>query len=110
MTAAATAPQILYKPGAYLLHFCTPLGDPNRPRACARHYCGSSKSVGYRLIQHTRSEGFGHIVHVANQLGIPWIVVRVQYTDTIAEAVALERKWKRNGHHETRCPICRGDA
>lgn len=27
-----------------------------------------------------------------------------------AEAVAIERRWKRNGHHESRCPICRGLA
>jgi len=45
-------------------------------------------------------------VHAANNAGIIWIVARIEYTDTVAEAVALERKWKRAGHHDRRCLIC----
>ena len=101
------APEVRYKPGVYLLHFMQPLGDPSRPRCSASHYCGFSKSVGYRLRQHDRSEGFGNIVHIANALGIQWIVAHIVYTDTVAEARALEKQWKRNGHHDNRCPICR---
>lgn len=103
----ATAPEIKYRPGAYLLHFCQPLGDPTRPRACARHYVGASKSVGYRIDQHNRSEGCGHIVHIANQKGIIWCVAYIQYTATAKEAFDLERRWKRNGHHADLCPICK---
>ena len=94
------------RPGVYLLHFCQPLGDPSRARCSASHYCGSAKSVSKRLAQHERNIGFGSIVHAANRLGIIWIVAHITYTDTIAEAVALERKWKRAGHHDRRCPIC----
>ena len=102
-----TAPEIRYKPGVYLIHFLHPIGDPNRPRSCARHYTGASKSIGFRIDQHHRSEGFGNLVHVANDLGIIWCVAYVQYTATAKEAFALEKRWKRNGHHEARCPICR---
>ena len=104
-----TAPEIRYRPGAYLLHFLTPLGDPSRPRCSARHYCGASKSVGYRIDQHNHSKGFGNLIHIANDRGIQWIVVHIVYTATAKEAFDLEKQWKRNGHHEDRCPICRAN-
>lgn len=102
-----TAPEIKYRPGAYLLHFLQPIGDPARPRACARHYSGASKSVGFRIDQHNKNEGHGNLVHVANALGIIWCVAYVEYTATSEEAFRLEKRWKRNGHHDDRCPICR---
>lgn len=106
-SAPATAPEIKYAPGVYTIHFCTPIGDPNRPRAFARHYVGAAKSVGFRIDQHNRSAGFGNLIHIANARGIPWIVASVTYTDTASAAFALEKRLKHNGHHADRCPICK---
>lgn len=101
------APEIKYRPGAYLIHFLQPIGDPDKPRSYARHYTGASKSVGFRINQHNNNQGFGNLIHVANALGIQWIVAQVVYTTTAKEAFQLEKRWKRNGHHDDRCPICR---
>lgn len=99
-------PLIERRPGTYLLHFCQPLGDPDRPVAYAQHYCGSAKSIAQRIEQHRRSVGHGAIVHAANARGIIWIVARIVYQDSVQDAVELERRWKRASHLRRRCPIC----
>lgn len=100
-------PLIECRPGTYLLHFCEPLGDASRPQACARHYCGSAKSVAQRIEQHKRSVGKGAIVHAVNERGIIWCVANIVYFPDVAGAVALERRWKRAGHLRRHCLICK---
>lgn len=90
----------------YLLHFERPLGDPDRPRASAQHYIGwtNGVSVDDRISAHRKGRG-AVITRAAMRQGIEMHLVK-----TWPGTPNQERRAKKNGHFERRCPICKGDG
>lgn len=84
----------------YLLHFSSPLGDPGRPRMSARHYLGWAADLDTRLAEHRNGAG-ARITAAAVRAGI-----ELTCTWTAPGTKNDERRLKRNGHHERRCPAC----
>ena len=85
----------------YLLHFDAPLGNPDNPRAQARHYLGWAARLDRCALQHMQGKGAA-ITRAAVERGIGFVVARTWSGDR-----SLERKLK-NRHEAPRlCPICR---
>lgn len=96
------------KPGTiYLLHFDRALGDPERPRAGARHYLGwaNGEGVESRVERHRGGTG-AKIVRALVEQGGDFEVVW-----TRPGTRNDERRLKRTGHFADRlCPVCRQES
>lgn len=87
----------------YLLHFDEAVGNE---RHRAQHYIGYTDDVKRRMWQHSNGIGFGRLVHVARERGIPFALARVWP----AGDRVLEKRLKRRHEHKVLCPICSGEA
>ena len=77
----------------YLIHLDTPI-------AHAKHYVGYAEDVDRRLAEHRSSTG-ARLLAVANQLGIPFRIVRTWVGDR-----NFERRLKNRKNTPRYCPIC----
>lgn len=84
----------------YLIHFETPIGDPNNPHGQAQHYLGSTDDLAERLRQHEHGNG-ARLMAAVTKRGIGWRCVR-----TWEGGRALERRLKARKNHPRLCPVC----
>ncbi|WP_205704062.1 hypothetical protein [Candidatus Chloroploca sp. Khr17] len=84
----------------YLLHFETPLGNPDNPRAMASHYIGWAHDLAGRMRDHRSGHGAA-LTRAANERGISYQVVATWPGDR-----ALERWIKLRKCAPRLCPIC----
>ncbi len=86
----------------YLLHFDAPLGDSSRPHMSAQHYLGFADDVAARIAEHQAGRGAAITAAcVARGIGL-------RHVATFDGDRTAERRAKRNGHFERRCPVCKG--
>lgn len=83
----------------YLLHFDRPMGR-------IQHYIGLTRRdrLGLRMFEHC-GEHASAITSRATRLANPFTLAAV----FPAESAADERRIKKAGHYNERCPVCRGD-
>ncbi len=88
-------------PVVYLLHFTSPLGNPDNPRGQAMHYVGQSTALAARLEAHRLGHGAAIMAACARK-GISWICVRTWNDGTSERAIKAL-------HNAPRlCPVCNG--
>lgn len=83
----------------YLLHIIPPSG-------VTTHYFGIARSdqVMQRLARHFSGRGSRHLARVLKE-GASVTLARTWPNASFEQ----ERRFKRNGHYEFHCPVCRGD-
>lgn len=83
----------------YLIHFDRRIGGPGRNGA--QHYVGWSADLPSRIDTHDKGDGAKILAYCVGN-GIVFSVV-AQWAGTRS----AERRLKKNGHHDRRCPVCR---
>jgi hypothetical protein len=86
----------------YLLCFDQPIGNPDNPRARARHYIGWAADVQARITTHTLGNcNSAKIIRHLKQLGIGFTVARTWPGDRLLEKAMKARKCA-----PRLCPLC----
>lgn len=90
----------------YLIHFQTPIGNTDNPRAQAQHYLGSCETgrLQQRLLEHRQGNGAA-IMRAVHDAGIPWTVTRTWHGTR-----ELERTLKAEHNNRMLCPLCNPNA
>ncbi len=82
----------------YILHFRQPL-------AHAQHYTGATDDLRQRMRHHRGGHG-GRLPQIFRELGVSFVVGRVEEYDDRRTAFLRERQIKRTAHGPRYCQVC----
>lgn len=93
----------------YLIHFESPIGNPDSPHGTAQHYLGTTSDLARRLGEHSRGESTHctRIMAAVHAAGVGWALART-WERPDGDGYELERKLKNWKNHRKLCPICQG--
>jgi predicted GIY-YIG superfamily endonuclease len=83
----------------YILHF-------DRPLAHAQHYTGATDDLEGRIKAHRSGSNGGRLPQVFRELGVSFVVGRVEEYDDHDVAFRRERQIKRVAHGPRYCQVC----
>lgn len=95
----------------YLIHFESPIGNPDSPHGTAQHYLGTTTDLERRLSNHRSgtSTKCSRIMAAVNEKGIPWALART-WERPEGDGYEYERKLKARKKASQLCPICRANG